>query len=884
MADPVSLILGVLAFTTQAVQTSKALLGIVADIRDAPGGIKAIYNEVYAFYNVVFTLGIVLKDQDVQNTIGGNKTLIETVENLTEPMKNCRGILEQLSVKLERLRNPHLESHGVQSSFVGIKWSLFSKNEISKLQQTLEAEKLTISVALNVITMQVKPYACLQRRADSVRITSMRVLILAEGNPVVSEAPTRGDSDTSTVMSSLTHVARGTPTLQLSTPRRCNHSDLEKTVDDMETTYTLMNQISESLKAIVQSTQYAVMSADRLLHQKVAQIYQDLSKAGTEIQQLKSSTARLKEFKKSMTAAASNGKTRTSKFENLDSRRNSRDQSESAIIEVFFDCVSRFSSRDSGASVDELQGNFFGSPEYRFELLPSFYPEQYVSEGSISKEVFAVAMLPSTDSEQTFRYFLDYAETARRWQRVVVFAAFHGERQQTDTLRVAASDNHFWNAPKVLPPAIHSLLRTLLPFIEFYSSITQISLDLKVGESGQIMAESPKIEVIEDESEISKSDEREFLQYINSVCCKRYVESDVITYSRIRSTCYKVYVDSQACVESKVLFASGKKQGRNAFLDYLEEIKHCISLRRCANVSGFRVIVLDDTRRHLRSYLKELPMFTSVEFLLGLASSKSKTIPRSIRELWARQLIQAIIEIHSQGLIAGVFNLGSVGIRTDGTAVFHRLQRSGIDFPYYDGQTPPEMRNRHWNDHSGSTIQDNLNFQTDVFQLGLVLWLLVEHVPKVVGHFCAKSACTHFPRRTCMATHANPVELPKCRENAPAYLCDIIRDCRLPVPQSRVSTSELAHVLCSTPQPDNSLAEIQQALMPYMSSGIDFDHTVYCDECGEVTTEIHYHCNLCKSGDYDICQACFAKGCHCFVPEHRLVKRARSKNDFIDIS
>lgn len=92
-----------------------------------------------------------------------------------------------------------------------------------------------------------------------------------------------------------------------------------------------------------------------------------------------------------MTLAASGDNTRTSKFKDLDSRQNDLNDSNSAIIEVFFDCVSRFSSGDSHLSIDELSVNFFGAPEYRFELLPSFYPEQYVSEGSISEEVFAVA-------------------------------------------------------------------------------------------------------------------------------------------------------------------------------------------------------------------------------------------------------------------------------------------------------------------------------------------------------------------------------------------------------------------------------------------------------------------------------------------------------------
>ena len=67
--------------------------------------------------------------------------------------------------------------------------------------------------------------------------------------------------------------------------------------------------------------------------------------------------------------------------------------------------------------------------------------------------------------------------------------------------------------------APRSLLRKLLPFIEFYSSITQVSLELRVGESGKITAKSPRIEVVEEESGMSKSDERRFLQYIDSVCC-----------------------------------------------------------------------------------------------------------------------------------------------------------------------------------------------------------------------------------------------------------------------------------------------------------------------------------------------------------------------------
>ena len=153
MVDPLSLVVGALPLAIQAVQASKALLGFLADIRDAPGNIKAVSKEVHAFYNVLSSLNVVLKDQDVQTAISGNNTLLETVETLIKPISNCRAILGQLSVKLEKLRSSYSEIHDIRSSLVRVKWSLFSKNDISKLQQTLEAEKLTISVALNVITM-----------------------------------------------------------------------------------------------------------------------------------------------------------------------------------------------------------------------------------------------------------------------------------------------------------------------------------------------------------------------------------------------------------------------------------------------------------------------------------------------------------------------------------------------------------------------------------------------------------------------------------------------------------------------------------------------------------------------------------------------------------
>ena len=207
------------------------------------------------------------------------------------------------------------------------------------------------------------------RQADSLRMISMRVLTVTEKNLNIAEAPIRGNLDSSTIMFPFSHISRETPLLQLSSPKTCNHSNLKRTVDDLEATYMSMNQISESLEAIVRGTQYAVTSADRLLHRKISHVYQDLSKAGIQIQQLKSSIGQFKRLRKSVQAAASSGNVRTSKFEDLESRWDGLHKSNSAVVEVFFDYISRFSSHGPGPSIDELQVNFYGSPEYRFESL-----------------------------------------------------------------------------------------------------------------------------------------------------------------------------------------------------------------------------------------------------------------------------------------------------------------------------------------------------------------------------------------------------------------------------------------------------------------------------------------------------------------------------------
>ena len=188
---------------------------------------------------------------------------------------------------------------------------------------------------------------------------------------------------------------------------------------------------------------------------------------------------------------------------------------------------------------------------------------------------------------------------------------------------------------------------------------------------------------------------------------------------------------------------------------------------------------------------------------------------------------------------------------------------------------PPELRNP--TQSNGAPQRKIMNFRTDVFQLGYILWRLAEHRSNVSGYLCAKLACTNFPRYKCTVDHTNPVELPACCGGIPPYFSDIIRECRSPNPRARPTARKLAERVPCTSESPPGVIELVETYAPTVNYFM-----VLCDECGVLAKNLHYHCNVCFLGDFDICPACVAQGIHCFVPEHWLVKRTMRNGRLVD--
>lgn len=51
------------------------------------------------------------------------------------------------------------------------------------------------------------------------------------------------------------------------------------------------------------------------------------------------------------------------------------------------------------------------------------------------------------------------------------------------------------------------------------------------------------------------------------------------------------------------------------------------------------------------------------------------------------------------------------------------------------------------------------------------------------------------------------------------------------------------------------------------------NYSVYCNSCNIPIPDMHYHCDVCDNGDYDLCQGCMDKGVSCAGDNHWMIKR-----------
>ncbi|KAL9124896.1 MAG: hypothetical protein Q9217_005824 [Psora testacea] len=103
--DPLSVIAGIAGIATAFLSTSKCLFELLDEVKNSPEEIKSLSRDAHAFYSVIFSLQLALKEQSYWDSISRDPTLTEMVRNLKQPLENCQAVLCQLMVKIQ----PHLK-------------------------------------------------------------------------------------------------------------------------------------------------------------------------------------------------------------------------------------------------------------------------------------------------------------------------------------------------------------------------------------------------------------------------------------------------------------------------------------------------------------------------------------------------------------------------------------------------------------------------------------------------------------------------------------------------------------------------------------------------------------------------------------------------------
>ena len=152
MADPLSIIAGIVGVAIVAVQSSKALFEIVDDAMQCDEVIRSIARDARTFYAVVFSLNIALKEQNIKDGVSQDDDMVEMIKNLNSPLENCQIVLSKLMVEMQKRLKPNAGGKGVQTILNSVKWALYAKGRIRELQTRLETSKSTLDGALGAVT------------------------------------------------------------------------------------------------------------------------------------------------------------------------------------------------------------------------------------------------------------------------------------------------------------------------------------------------------------------------------------------------------------------------------------------------------------------------------------------------------------------------------------------------------------------------------------------------------------------------------------------------------------------------------------------------------------------------------------------------------------
>ncbi|KAI1377575.1 hypothetical protein F4677DRAFT_41021 [Hypoxylon crocopeplum] len=298
------------------------------------------------------------------------------------------------------------------------------------------------------------------------------------------------------------------------------------------------------------------------------------------------------------------------------------------------------------------------------------------------------------DKSRREKFFVTYREDEFLWRRVTISLDYRNapdDSLEKDLLHIKFQ--------REKSAKIYEAIRESLQDIQFYTTVTNLKLQTTEGRL--------HVHVVEDVNEIINYPTVRMIQHLK---CQRIRERDLIFDSHMSGFVYKVRVAGRTLIKKEI-------PGPDTVDEFLYEVNALNSLRSSHNVIEFYGVVVDDKEEYVKGLLINYAEKGALIDVIYDSEEEGNLLSWSIREKWARQIVQGLSDVHEAGFVQGDLTLSNIVIDREDNAKIIDINRRGCPVGWEPPEATPLI-------DSNQRISMYIGVKSDLYQLGMVLWAL----------------------------------------------------------------------------------------------------------------------------------------------------------------
>jgi hypothetical protein len=153
MPEPVTIVSASLSIAANAWKVGKETYDLVQGVKAAPKHIQRLAADFEGLYGVLGTLQGLLESHETRSP---SASLPALTGNIETALRGCIRVFQDV----QQIITPFVAVNGkvIRSTWNGIKWELFKKNDVNVLQTALDFNKQTLNIACSALVLLVEPF------------------------------------------------------------------------------------------------------------------------------------------------------------------------------------------------------------------------------------------------------------------------------------------------------------------------------------------------------------------------------------------------------------------------------------------------------------------------------------------------------------------------------------------------------------------------------------------------------------------------------------------------------------------------------------------------------------------------------------------------------